>query len=59
MIVVYGVLLGLAAVVWLGVVLWRHGRSPAPSEIEWEDVLAEAAKGGYRLITTGELARRY
>ncbi len=59
MIVVYGVLLGLAAVVWLGVVWWRHGRTPAPREIEWEDVLAEAAKGGYRVITTEEMADNY
>lgn len=32
---------------------------PCPQEVEWKDVLAEAANGGYRLITTGELARRY
>ncbi len=59
MIVAYVALLALTAAVLLGVVWWRRRRAPAPREIEWEDVLAEAAKGGYRLITTEELARRY
>ena len=53
------VLLALTTAVLLGAVWWWRRRALAPREVEWEDVLAEAAKGGYRLITTEEMADRY
>ncbi|MCU0587461.1 MAG: rhodanese-like domain-containing protein [Syntrophobacteraceae bacterium] len=39
--------------------LWITNRAVTPREATWEDVLAEARAGGYRLITTEELAERY
>jgi hypothetical protein len=40
-------------------VLWYINRPIIPQEATWEDVLAEARTGGYRLINTDELAERY
>ena len=40
-------------------VLWQVNRPIIPQEATREDVLAEAKTGGYRLITTDELAERY
>ncbi len=45
--VVVGLVLGL---------LWHHYHGAPPEEATWDDVAAEARDGGYRLITTGELA---
>lgn len=39
--------------------LWFASRASAPGGTSWEAVLAEAKDGGYRLITTEELAERY
>lgn len=39
--------------------LWLTNRAVTPREATWEDVLAEAKAGGYRIITTQELADRY
>jgi hypothetical protein len=39
--------------------LWYGNRSPTPKEASWEDVLAEAAAGGYRLISTDELWKKF
>lgn len=39
--------------------LWLTNRSVTPKEATWEDVLNEARKGGYRLITIDELWDRY
>jgi hypothetical protein len=47
-----------AAALTLGV-LWFIHRPIIVKEATWEDVKAEARNGGYRLITTEELAKRY
>ena len=46
-----------AVLVWLGLRLFHRYRPPQPAS--WDKVLAAAQQGGYRLITTTELARRY
>ena len=53
------VLLALAAVMLTVAVLWLTGNSVAPREATWQDALNEAQSGGYRLITTADLAREY
>jgi 3-mercaptopyruvate sulfurtransferase SseA len=47
-----------AAVLTLGV-LWYLHRPVIIHESTWEDVKAEARSGGYRLMTTEDLAARY
>lgn len=59
MIFLHVTLLVLTAALLLGAVWWWRRRAIPAKEIEWGDVQAEAAKGGYRLFTTDELARRY
>jgi hypothetical protein len=39
--------------------LWLTNRAVTPRQATWEDVLAEAKAGGYRIITTADLAERY
>jgi hypothetical protein len=39
--------------------LWFTNRSVAPKEATWDDVVAEAKMGGYKLINMEELAERY
>jgi 3-mercaptopyruvate sulfurtransferase SseA len=39
--------------------LWFTNRAVTPKEAAWDDVQAEAKNGGYRIITTEELAREY
>lgn len=52
--------LSLAALVLAGGVLWwEHRPVPPPKEGTWEEVTAEARRGGYRLLTTEELGRLY
>ncbi len=59
MILPYVALLVLATVVLLGVV-WRWRRRAAvPREADWDEVMVEAETGGYRLISTEEMANRY
>jgi 3-mercaptopyruvate sulfurtransferase SseA len=48
----------LAAAITVGAV-WYTQRPVASKPATWEDVLAEAEAGGYRLISTEELADRY
>jgi hypothetical protein len=52
-------LLALVAAVLTLVILWHLQRPIIAKEATWEDVKAEARSGGYRLITTEELAQRY
>ena len=52
-------LLALVAAVLTLSVLWYLNRPIIVKEATWEDVKAEARIGGYRLITTEELAQRY
>lgn len=39
--------------------LWFTNRAVTPRQATWDDVLAEARNGGYRLITTAELRELY
>ena len=52
-------ILAVAAVLITVGALWLTSRSLAPKDATWEDVLAEARSGGYRLMTTEELRDRY
>ena len=40
-------------------VLWQNNRPVIPKEATWDDVVAEARRGGYQLISTKELWERY
>jgi hypothetical protein len=51
--------LALAAVILTLGVLWHIQRPVIPQEATLADVQAEAARGGYRLITTEALAQLY
>jgi len=53
------ILMALAAVMLTIGALWFTNRAAAPREATWDDVLAEARSGGYKIITTEELADRY
>lgn len=59
MIEAYVALLVLIIAVMLGVVWWLRRRTPTPREVGWNEVVAEAATGGYGLISTDEMAARY
>jgi 3-mercaptopyruvate sulfurtransferase SseA len=39
--------------------IWQTNRVVTPKAATWNDVLTEARQGGYQLITTDELSRRY
>ncbi len=52
-------LTAVTAVLVTIIAVWYLQGSVAPTQATWDDVLAEAASGGYRLITTDELAKRY
>jgi hypothetical protein len=51
--------IALVAVMLTVGALWLTNRAVTPREATWEDVLAEAKAGGYRIIATDELAQRY
>ena len=53
------VIMALAAVAAALGALWLTNGAVAPREATWEDVLAEAKSGGYRIITTEELGAAY
>jgi hypothetical protein len=53
------VFLALTAVLLTLMGLWFTNRAVTPKTASWEDVLTEADKGGYRLITTTDLAKKY
>jgi hypothetical protein len=59
MIVLYVALLILTTAVLLGAVWWWRRSAPAPREVDWPKVMAEAETGGYGLISTEEMADRY
>ncbi len=48
----------LAITITVGV-LWFTNGAVTPREPTWDDVVAEATNGGYRLINTDELRQRY
>jgi hypothetical protein len=51
--------LALAAVILTIVSVWYAQRPITPQQATWDDVLAEAQAGGYRIITTEALAEKY
>jgi len=53
------VLLALVAVTITAGALWYTNRTLPQKTATWEDVVAEARRGGYQLIRTEELWERY
>ena len=53
------VLLAFVAVAVTVGVQWHNSRIVAPKESAWEDVVAEAGRGGYQLIGTEALQELY
>ena len=53
------IFLALSAVVVAVVFVWYGQRPTIPAQATWDEVLIEAEVGGYRIITTEELADRY
>jgi hypothetical protein len=53
------VLLAILAVALTTSALWYTNRTITPRKASWNDVLAEADHGGYRLISTEELWQYY
>jgi hypothetical protein len=51
--------LALAAVTITAASVWFVHRSVEPKQTTWDEVLAEAKAGGYRIITTEEVAGWY
>jgi hypothetical protein len=52
-------LAALVAVLMTVGCLWLANRAVAPRQASWDDVLAEATAGGYKILTTDELSERY
>lgn len=52
-------LFALAAISLTVASVWYMQRPAAPKQASWDDVVAEARAGGYRIISTEELAERY
>jgi hypothetical protein len=48
-----------AVMITIAIVVWFVQRPAHRKQATWDDVLAEAKAGGYRIITTEELAERY
>lgn len=53
------ILLAIAAIFLTATAVWYSQRPIKPVQTNWDDVLAEARFGGYRIIKTEELADRY
>lgn len=51
--------IALAAVILTVGALWFTNQTVTPKQATWDDVLAEAKTGGYKIITTEDLAARY
>ena len=52
-------ILALVAIAATIGVLWITNRSVSPKEAVWDDVVAEAETGGYKIIDTDELWEHY
>jgi predicted sulfurtransferase len=52
-------LMTLIAIAAMVGALWFTNRSVTPKKATWEDAVAEAEMGGYKLISTDELWQRY
>ena len=53
------IFLAAVAIFLTAVAVWYSQRPIKPIEATWENVLTEAKAGGYRIITSEELADRY
>ncbi len=53
------ILFPLAAIIVTIWLVWYEQLPVTTKEASWNDTLVEAKAGGYRLITTGQLAERY
>ena len=51
--------LAIFAVLLTAATLWLANRPEPSRQAAWDDVLLEGKRGGYRIMTTDELARRY
>jgi hypothetical protein len=51
--------IALAAVILTVGALWFTNRAVNPKQATWDDVLVEAKTGGYKIITTEDLAASY
>ena len=49
----------LTAVLLTVFIVWYTERPTAPKQAGWDDVLAEAKQGGYKIISTDNLAKRF
>jgi hypothetical protein len=52
-------LLAFVAIAIAVCALWFTSRSVTPKKATWQDVVAQAARGGYRIISTEQLWERY
>ncbi len=55
---VFALIAFLAVLITVGAV-WLTNRAVTPGDATWDDVLAEAKAGGYKVITTQELSDRF
>jgi 3-mercaptopyruvate sulfurtransferase SseA len=51
--------IALATVIITTIAVWHINRPFEPKQATWEDVIAEAKAGGYKIITTEQLRDRY
>lgn len=51
--------ISLAAAMLTAGILYLTNQAVAPTQATWNDVLIEAATGGYKIIATEDLAARY
>lgn len=56
---IVSILFAAVGVVFTALFIWYGQQPVAVKKATWQDVLAEAQKGGYQIITTEELAKRY
>jgi hypothetical protein len=52
-------LLAFVAVMLTIGAIWFTNQTTVPRQATWDDVLAEARRGGYKIIATDDLAARY
>ena len=52
-----GVIWAVASIGFAVVYLGLTHSNPTPKEVTWEDVLTDAGKGGYQVITTEQLSK--
>jgi hypothetical protein len=53
------IIMTLAVVIAALAALWLTNDAVTPKEATWDDVLSEAQRGSYRIITTPDLASAY